>query len=107
MTSPVLAFPANGYGLRDMSGNVWQWVSDWYRPDYYQELVAKGDLPKNPQGPTSSFDPQEPDTPKRVQKGGSFLCSDKYCTRYIVGSRGKGSPESAGSNIGFRCAKPD
>lgn len=105
MTSPVRAFPPNGYGLYDMSGNVWQWVLDWYRPDYYQELASQDVEPRNPQGPSSSYDPDEPEAKKRVQRGGSFLCSDHYCTRYLVASRGKGSPDSAGSNVGFRCAK--
>lgn len=103
-TSPVKAFPANGYGLYDMGGNVWQWCSDWYHPDYFKTL-ASNTTTSNPQGPSDSFDPQEPGISKRVQKGGSYLCSDKYCTRYLVGSRGKGAPDSGGSNVGFRCAK--
>ena len=103
-TSPVHAFPANGYGIYDMSGNVWQWTADWYRPDYYQQLSEAG-LVHNPRGPESSFDPRDPGVAKRVQRGGSFLCSDQYCTRYLVGSRGKGAVDSGGSNTGFRCAK--
>ena len=59
----------------------------------------------NPKGPAESFDPQEPGVPKRVQKGGSFLCSDQYCTRYLVGSRGRGATDSGSSNVGFRCVK--
>lgn len=103
-TSPVRAFPPNGFGLYDMGGNVWQWCSDWYRPDYFAKLAAGG-IARNPQGPEDSFDPQEPGARKRVQKGGSFLCSDRYCARYLVGSRGKGAIDSGSSNVGFRCVK--
>jgi formylglycine-generating enzyme required for sulfatase activity len=103
-TSPVRSFPPNGYGLYDMGGNVWHWTRDWYRPDTYARDAAKG-VVHNPQGPLSSLDPGEPQVPKRAQRGGSFLCSDHYCTRYLVGSRGKGAPDSSGSNIGFRCVK--
>jgi sulfatase modifying factor 1 len=104
-TSPVTAFAPNGFGLYDMGGNVWQWCADWYRPDYFGKLAA-GSAVRNPQGPADSVDPQEPGIPKRVQKGGSFLCSDQYCARYLVGSRGKGATDSGSSNVGFRCVKP-
>lgn len=103
-TSPVTAFPANGFGLYDVGGNVWQWCADWYRPDYFATLAADG-IAHNPQGPPESFDPAEPGSRKRVQKGGSFLCSDRYCSRYLVGSRGRGAVDSGGSNTGFRCVK--
>lgn len=101
-TSPVRSFPPNGYGLFDMGGNVWQWTSDWYRPDSYAR-DASVKLTRDPQGPSASYDPAEPGVAKRVQRGGSFLCSRLYCTRYLVGSRGKGAPESAASHSGFRC----
>jgi len=76
--APVGQYPPNGYGLYDMAGNVWQWCSDWYRPDTYRILAASGALIRNPKGPPNGYDPDEPGTPKRVQRGGSFLCSDQY-----------------------------
>ena len=101
--APVASFDPNGYGLYDMSGNVWQWVSDWYRPDYYAQLQKAGGSAADPQGPQDSFDPQEPGIRKRVQKGGSFLCTDQYCERYMPGARGKGDPETGTNHLGFRC----
>jgi formylglycine-generating enzyme len=102
-TSPVAHYPANPYGLYDMAGNVWQWTSDWYRPDYYYQLSLAGGVARNPQGPPSPFDPSEPDQPKKVQRGGSFLCTDQYCSRYIVGTRGKGEVSTGTNHLGFRC----
>ena len=103
--APVASFPANDFGLYDMAGNVWQWVSDWYRSDYYTQLQHDGSIALNPQGPRDSFDPQELGVPKRVQKGGSFLCTDQYCERYISGARGKGDPETGTNHLGFRCVR--
>jgi formylglycine-generating enzyme required for sulfatase activity len=103
--APVAQYPANGYGLYDMAGNVWQWTSDWYRPDYYQQLAAAGQLARNPKGPDSPYDPSEPTQPKKVQRGGSFLCTDQYCSRFAVGTRGKGEVSTGTNHLGFRCLK--
>jgi formylglycine-generating enzyme required for sulfatase activity len=86
--SAVAKYPANGYGLYDIAGNVWEWCSDWYRADYYSQF-SPDHVARNPQGPTIPWDPAEPKEKKRVQRGGSFLCTDQYCTRYMVGTRTK------------------
>jgi formylglycine-generating enzyme required for sulfatase activity len=103
-TAPVKSFPPNRYGLYDITGNVWEWCSDWYRADYYTNFHS-GKIAGNPKGPLDSSDPNEPGVLKRVQRGGSFLCTDQYCARYLVGARGKGEPSSGCSNVGFRCAE--
>ena len=98
-------YPPNGYGLYDMAGNVWQWVSDWYRADYYGQLAWVGRVVRNPRGPSSSFDPDEPAQPKRVMRGGSYLCHASYCNRYRTDARSSNTPDSATTNLGFRCAR--
>jgi len=103
--APVGSFPPNNYGLYDMAGNVWEWTSDWYRHDYYQQLAAAGTVTRNPQGPTTSIDPSEPGVKKKVHKGGSFLCTDQYCARYIAGGRGKGEPDTGTNHVGFRLVR--
>jgi formylglycine-generating enzyme required for sulfatase activity len=99
-TAPVGSFPPNGYGLYDMAGNVWEWCADWYLPNYYKDSPTR-----NPPGPVCSYDPHEPGVPKRVQRGGSFLCCDNYCVRYLPGARGKDEPTRSASYAGFRCVR--
>jgi formylglycine-generating enzyme len=103
--APVGRYPPNRYGLYDMAGNVWQWTSDWYSPDYYRELAARGGVARNPQGPAASKDPSDPDQSKKVLRGGSYLCNDQVCVRYLVGARGKGEVSTATNHIGFRCVR--
>lgn len=96
--SPVGCFPPNGYGLYDMAGNVWQWTRDWYRPGHAPDsVIAAGGPPE-----ARALDPDEPNRPKHVLKGGSFLCSDDYCFRYRPAARTPGPPDSGASHIGFR-----
>lgn len=111
-TAPVQRFPANAYGLYDMSGNVWEWTSDRYNPRTYEAYQRSGEPVINPRGPREqdAVDPAEPGVKKRVQKGGSFLCTDQYCSRYMPGGRGKGEPMTSTDHVGFRCVmtpKPD
>jgi formylglycine-generating enzyme len=101
-TSPVGSFPANGYGLYDMAGNVWQWCSDWYRADSNIEAASKN-VCRDPRGPAESYDPGDPYAPKRVVKGGSFLCNPDYCESYRPSARRGTPPDTGSSHTGFRC----
>jgi formylglycine-generating enzyme required for sulfatase activity len=103
-TSPVKSFPANGYGLYDMAGNVWQWTSDWYREDAFITDASKG-VCENPTGPLDSYDSGDPYAPKRVVKGGSFLCNPSYCESYRPSARRGTPPDTGTSHIGFRLVK--
>lgn len=100
--APVEQYPPNGFGLYDMAGNVWEWCHDLYHYDYYKtfnpDVVAD-----NPTGPKTSYDPMEPNAQKRVIRGGSFLCSDSYCSGYRAAARMKCTEDTGMSHLGFRC----
>lgn len=98
---PVGQYPATGFGLFDMAGNVWQWTLDWYRTDSYA-IDAERSPVSNPTGPPSGLDPATEGQPARVVRGGSYLCNDSYCRGYRVSARSPGAPDTGTSHIGFR-----
>jgi sulfatase modifying factor 1 len=108
-TAPVGSFPANGYGLYDMAGNVWEWTQDFYRAHHLGPPAGKPCcVPANPRGPSAraSRDPREPaGQPRKVLKGGSFLCAPTYCLRYRPAARFPQPIDSSTSHIGFRCVQ--
>ena len=104
-TAPVKSYPPNGFGLYDMSGNVWEWCSDWWRVDLYRHRVGKGEAVVDPVGPPRFFDPRHPHEKQRVTRGGSFLCHDCYCAAYRPGGRRGTAFDTGMSHIGFRCAR--
>ena len=106
-TSPVGAFPPNGYGLYDMIGNVWEWTTDWYSQRHEADAPKACCIPENPRGGLreASYDPRQPEIkiPRKVLKGGSHLCAPNYCRRYRPAARHAQPIDTSSSHIGFRC----
>ncbi|MEI6273210.1 MAG: SUMF1/EgtB/PvdO family nonheme iron enzyme, partial [Phycisphaerae bacterium] len=102
-TAPVKSFPANGYGLYDMIGNVWEWCSDWFDARAYRQ--AASGVCENPAGPARSFNPENPEASQRVIRGGSFMCAENYCRNYRPSARRGTDWDTGLSNLGFRCVK--
>ncbi len=106
-TSPVTAFPPNGYGVHDMIGNVWEWTSDWYAPRHTADVSKACCIPQNPRGPREdqSHDPCQPQIkiPRKVLKGGSHLCAPNYCRRYRPAARHPEPVDTSTCHVGFRC----
>jgi sulfatase modifying factor 1 len=106
-TSPIGSFPANRYGLFDMIGNTWEWTTDWYSPRHPDASEKPCCVPLDPRGGNveDSFDPNQPSVriPRRVVKGGSFLCAPSYCRRYRPAARHAQMVDSGMSHVGFRC----
>src|SRR3954468_22789977 len=106
-SSPVGSFPTNGYGLFDITGNVWEWTSDWYTPGFAQDAADACCIPVNPRGGTKeeSLDQATPELriPRKVLKGGTYLCAPNYCYRYRPAARSPETVDTSTCHIGFRC----
>lgn len=98
--APVATYPPNGYGLYDTAGNVWEWCADWYSATYYRSSPRN-----NPKGPETGVAGRDTNLPAKVRRGGSYLCADNYCRRYLPSARDNNPPNDAASHTGFRCVK--
>ena len=100
--APVKTYPANEFGLHDMAGNVWEWTSDWYNTNYYNEVSTDKELIYNPSGAERPYNVRDPYAKEKIMKGGSFLCNASYCASYRISSRMATSMDSSSEHLGLR-----